>query len=109
MGDRAICQKSNDARGAALLRRCVLDRESARQHKIAWHDIDYPVAQIQMGNALRPMVEPEEGTNGRQVWSNDPHSGKGRELPVASVVIMVLMRVHDEQRKSGAVLQGKKR
>jgi hypothetical protein len=74
-----------------------------------WHDIDYPVAQIQMGNALRPIVEPEEGTNGRQVWSNDLHSRKGRELRVASVMITVLMRVHDEQRKSGAVLQGKKR
>jgi len=69
-----------------------------------WYDVNYPIAQVQMGNALRPMIEPKESTHGRQIWRDDLYIWQRGELPVASVMIAVFMGVHDKQGKTYPIL-----
>ncbi len=64
------------------------------------YDVNYPIAQVQMGNALRPMIEPKESAHGRQIWRDDLYTWQQGELPVASVMIAVFMGVHDKQGKA---------
>ncbi len=69
-----------------------------------WYDVDYTIAQVQLGNALRPMIEPKESAHRRQIWRDDLYIWQRGELPVASVMIVVLMSVHNEQGEVYAVL-----
>ena len=73
-----------------------------------WYDVDYAVAQIQMGNAPRPMIEPKESARGRQIWRDDLYISQRSELSVASVMIAVFMGVHDKQGKAFPVLARQK-
>src|SRR5256884_8511275 len=73
-----------------------------------WYDVNYPIAQVQMGNALRPMIEPKESAHGRQIWRDDLYISQRSELSVASVMIAVLMSVHNEQGKAYTVLTRQK-
>src|SRR2546423_7984779 len=72
------------------------------------YDIDYAVAQVQLGNAFRPMLESKESAHGRQIRRDDLYIWQRGELPVASVMIAVFMGVHDEQGKAYAVLDWQK-
>ena len=72
------------------------------------YDVDYAVAQIQMGNALRPMIESKESARGRQIWRDDLYIWQRSELSVASVMIAVFMGVHDKQGKAFPVLARQK-
>src|SRR5436190_20069871 len=72
------------------------------------YDVDYAVAQNQMGNALRPMIESKESAHGRQIWRDDLYIWQRGELPVASVMIAVFMGVHDKQGKAFPVLARQK-
>src|SRR5205814_10513257 len=73
-----------------------------------WYDVDYAVAQIQMGNAPRPMIEPKESARGRQIWRDDLYISQRSELSVANVMIAVFMGVHDKQGKAFPVLARQK-
>src|SRR5258705_9257157 len=73
-----------------------------------WYDVDYTIAQVQMGNALRPMIEPKESAHRRQIWRDDLYIWQRGELPVASVMIVVLMSVHNEQGRLTPSLDGKR-
>src|SRR5438105_15700876 len=73
-----------------------------------WYDVDYAVAQIQMGNALRPMIESKESARGRQICRDDFYIWQRSELSVANVMIAVFMGVHDKQGKRFPVLARQK-
>ena len=73
-----------------------------------WYDVHSAIAQVQIGNALRPMIEPKESAHERQIRRDDLYIWQRGELPVASVMIAVFMGVHDEQGKAYAVLDWQK-